>query len=189
MEKYVILKDIFYDGGRLFCPNIKKSISVPVAFSTTIDIHPLSYKIDPVKVYESCFLHKRHVVGGYVHILMDECWGMFYGIKKHNFNPEFTIIEKKQQQINKLSKAIQSSSEVYIATDDDREGEAIGWHICQLFNLPVTTTKRIIFHEITKPALEHAVNNPTTLNMDLVYAQQARQILDLIVGFTLSPLL
>ena len=107
----------------------------------------------------------------------------------NNFNPEFTIIEKKQQQINKLSKAIQSSSEVYIATDDDREGEAIGWHICQLFDLPITTTKRIIFHEITKPALEHAVNNPTTLNMDLVYAQQARQILDLVVGFTLSPLL
>ena len=107
----------------------------------------------------------------------------------NNFNPEFTIIEKKQQQINKLSKAIQSSSEVYIATDDDREGEAIGWHICQLFNLPIDTTKRIIFHEVTKSALENAVNNPTTINMDLVYAQQSRQILDLIVGFTLSPLL
>ena len=107
----------------------------------------------------------------------------------NNFKPEFTVIENKKQQINKLSKAIQSSSEVYIATDDDREGEAIGWHICQLFDLPITTTKRIIFHEITKPALEHAVNNPTTLNMDLVYAQQARQILDLVVGFTLSPLL
>ena len=107
----------------------------------------------------------------------------------NNFKPEFTIIENKKQQITKLTKAIQSSSEVYIATDDDREGEAIGWHICQLFNLPIETTKRIIFHEVTKPALEHAVNNPTTINMDLVYAQQARQILDLIVGFTLSPLL
>ena len=107
----------------------------------------------------------------------------------NNFKPEFTIIEKKQQQINKLSKAIQSSSEVYIATDDDREGEAIGWHICELFDLPIETTKRIIFHEVTKSALEHAVNTPTTINMDLVYAQQARQILDLIVGFTLSPLL
>ena len=107
----------------------------------------------------------------------------------NNFKPDFTIIENKQQQINKLSKAIQSSSEVYIATDDDREGEAIGWHICELFHLPIDTTKRIIFHEITKSALEHAVNNPTTINMDLVYAQQARQILDLIVGFTLSPLL
>ena len=107
----------------------------------------------------------------------------------NNFKPEFTIIENKKQQINKLTKAIQSSSEVYIATDDDREGEAIGWHICQLFNLPIETTKRIIFHEVTKSALENAVNNPTTINMDLVYAQQARQILDLIVGFTLSPLL
>jgi len=107
----------------------------------------------------------------------------------NNFKPEFTIIEKKQQQINKLSKAIQSSSEVYIATDDDREGEAIGWHICQLFDLPIENTKRIIFHEVTKSALEQAVNNPTTINMNLVYAQQARQILDLIVGYTLSPLL
>ena len=107
----------------------------------------------------------------------------------NNFKPEFTVIENKKQQINKLSKAIQSSSEVYIATDDDREGEAIGWHICQLFNLPIDTTKRIIFHEVTKSALENAVNNPTTINMDLVYAQQSRQILDLIVGFTLSPLL
>ena len=98
-------------------------------------------------------------------------------------------MEQKQQQITKLSKAIQSSSEVYIATDDDREGEAIGWHICELFDLPIETTKRIIFHEVTKSALEHAVNTPTTINMDLVYAQQARQILDLIVGFTLSPLL
>lgn len=69
---------------------------------------------------------------------------------QNNFKPEFTIIDKKTQQINKLSKAIQSSSEVYIATDDDREGEAIGWHICQLFNLPIETTKRIIFHEVTK---------------------------------------
>ena len=108
---------------------------------------------------------------------------------QNNFKPEFTIIDKKTQQINKLSKAIQSSSEVYIATDDDREGEAIGWHICQLFNLPIETTKRIIFHEVTKSALQYAVDNPTTINMDLVYAQQARQILDLIVGFTLSPLL
>ena len=107
----------------------------------------------------------------------------------NNFKPEFTIIENKKQQINKLTKAIQSSSEVYIATDDDREGEAIGWHICELFNLPIETTKRIIFHEVTKSALENAVNNPTTINMNLVYAQQARQILDLIVGFTLSPLL
>ena len=108
---------------------------------------------------------------------------------QNNFKPEFTIIDKKTQQINKLSKAIQSSSEVYIATDDDREGEAIGWHICKLFNLPIETTKRIIFHEVTKSALQYAVDNPTTINMDLVYAQQARQILDLIVGFTLSPLL
>ena len=76
-----------------------------------------------------------------------------------------------------------------LAADDDREGEAIAWHICQLYKLPVSTTKRIIFHEITENALKAAVQSPTRINMELVHAQQARQILDLIVGFRLSPIL
>ena len=76
-----------------------------------------------------------------------------------------------------------------MATDDDREGEAIAWHICEVFNLPIKTTKRIIFHEITKKAILNAVNNPTVINMNKVKAQQTRQLLDLIVGFTTSPIL
>ena len=76
-----------------------------------------------------------------------------------------------------------------LATDDDREGEAIAWHICKVFHLPVETTKRIIFHEITQKALTHAITHPTYLDMNKVRAQQARQILDLVVGFRLSPLL
>jgi DNA topoisomerase-1 len=107
----------------------------------------------------------------------------------NNFKPKFSIIESKIQQINKIKQAVSLSKEVILATDDDREGEAISWHICQLFDLPVDTTKRIIFHEITKPAITKAVKNPTTLNMDLVYAQLARQILDLIVGYKISPIL
>jgi DNA topoisomerase-1 len=107
----------------------------------------------------------------------------------NNFTPYFQEITTKASQIHKLEKAIKESDEVYLATDDDREGEAIAWHVCVHFNLPISTTKRIIFHEITKPAILAAVSTPTTVNMDIVHAQQGRQILDLIVGFKLSPLL
>ena len=84
---------------------------------------------------------------------------------------------------------IVKASEVILATDDDREGEGIAWHICKLFGLPINTTKRMIFHEITKPALQNAVRNCGTLNMDMVNAQQARQVLDLLVGYIISPIL
>ena len=107
----------------------------------------------------------------------------------NHFTPKFKMIESKQSHINRLSSLINTCSEVILATDDDREGEAIAWHICDQFNLPVKTTKRIIFHEITKPALESAVLNPTVINMSIVHAQQARQIIDIIVGFKLSPIL
>lgn len=107
----------------------------------------------------------------------------------NNFKPTFSIAESKRQQISKLKKAVSGATEVILAADDDREGEAIAWHICQIFNLPVETTKRIIFHEITQTALQRAIKLTTTINMDVVYAQQARQILDLVVGYTLSPIL
>tara|TARA_Y100000022_G_C13259785_1_gene382035 strand:- start:4331 stop:6751 length:2421 start_codon:yes stop_codon:yes gene_type:complete len=108
---------------------------------------------------------------------------------ENNYKPNFEIIESKQSQINKLKKAILAASEIILATDDDREGEAIAWHIAQVFKLNIVNTKRIIFHEITEKAIKNALNNPTTINMDLVYAQQGRQILDLIVGFKITPLL
>ena len=108
---------------------------------------------------------------------------------ENNYKPNFEIIESKQGQINKLKKAILAASEIILATDDDREGEAIAWHIAQVFKLNIVNTKRIIFHEITEKAIKNALNNPTTINMDLVYAQQGRQILDLIVGFKITPLL
>ena len=108
---------------------------------------------------------------------------------ENNYTPRFNPCDSKKMQIDKLRKAILHSSEVLLATDDDREGEAIAWHICSLFDLNILTTKRIIFHEITKPAILNAVANPTRLNMDIVYAQQARQVLDLIVGYKISPIL
>jgi DNA topoisomerase I len=106
-----------------------------------------------------------------------------------SYNPSYKISQNKQKYVKILRAAIKSATEVILATDDDREGEAIAWHICQVFNLPVKTTKRIIFHEITKTAILKAVLNPTIINMGKVQAQQARQILDLIVGFTTSPIL
>ena len=81
------------------------------------------------------------------------------------------------------------SDEVWLATDEDREGEAISWHLCEVLGLDPRTTKRIVFHEITKPAIQEAVKNPRKFDMNLVMAQQARRILDRIVGFELSPVL
>lgn len=108
-----------------------------------------------------------------------------------NFKPTYTNIENsiKQKRIAQLKSEISSADDVILATDDDREGEAIAWHICDMFNLPVDKTKRIIFHEITESAIQNAVQNPRFVNMNVVYAQQARQILDLLVGFKVSPIL
>ena len=96
---------------------------------------------------------------------------------------------KKAKHIEFLRKEIISADDVILASDGDREGEAIAWHVCSMFDLNVSTTKRIIFNEITETAIQHAVRNPTIINMNLVHSQQARQILDLLVGFTISPLL
>jgi len=109
----------------------------------------------------------------------------------NNFNPTFTQLktDMKIKQIKIIQDAISKSSEVIIASDNDREGEAIGWHICDMFDLSVERTKRIIFNEITDNAITTAINSPTILNMNLIYAQRARQILDLLVGYTISPVL
>lgn len=112
------------------------------------------------------------------------------GIDVHkNFQPSFRLLPNKQKYIKPLRVAIKNASEVILATDDDREGEAIAWHICKAFSLPVETTKRIIFHEITKPAIQKAIQSPTIIDINKVHAQQARQILDCLVGFTISPIL
>src|SRR4029450_9298573 len=88
-----------------------------------------------------------------------------------------------------LKKLSKKSEEVWLATDEDREGEAISWHLCEVLGLDPKQTKRIVFHEITNPAIQSAVENPRTVDMNLVNAQQARRILDRIVGFELSPVL
>jgi DNA topoisomerase-1 len=110
---------------------------------------------------------------------------------KNGYKTSYSIIQEplKLKQIEKIRSEILKSDDVIIATDDDREGEAIGWHICELFGLSVTNTKRIIFHEITESAIQSAISHPKRINMNLVEAQQARQILDLLVGFNITPIL
>ena len=89
---------------------------------------------------------------------------------KHNYHPTFTIIEEKRKHVEEMKNIIDQfpKQNIILASDDDREGEAIAWHICQVFNLPVETTQRIIFHEITKPAIQNAIQAPTKIKMDLV---------------------
>ena len=110
---------------------------------------------------------------------------------KLNYEITFDFIKEKEYHINQMRDVIKQfeTTNILLGSDDDREGEAIAWHVCEVFNLPVETTKRIIFNEITKTALINAVNNPTVINMNLVYAQQARQVLDLMVGYKISPFL
>lgn len=106
---------------------------------------------------------------------------------KNNFETTYEVDPEKKKVITELKKAVKASDEVWLATDEDREGEAIAWHLCEVLKLDPKTTKRIVFHEITKSAIEEAMKHPRTVDMNVVQAQQARQILDRIVGFELSP--
>lgn len=105
---------------------------------------------------------------------------------KNNFSTTYEVDPEKKKVITELKKAVKGASEVWLATDEDREGEAIAWHLCEVLKLDPKKTKRIVFHEITKSAIDEAIKNPRTVDLDLVRAQQARQILDRIVGFDLS---
>ena len=105
------------------------------------------------------------------------------------FKPIYEIPDDKKKVVAELSKLSRSVKTVWLASDEDREGEAIAWHLTEVLDLPVDTTKRIVFHEITKKAILNAIEEPRTVNMDLVNAQQARRVLDRLVGFELSPVL
>ena len=114
--------------------------------------------------------------------------GMHVDIK-NDFKPNYQISPDKKKIVSELKTLAKNASEIIMASDEDREGEAIAWHLCQILNLDPQTTKRIVFHEITNEALQQAIANPRNINQDLVNAQQARRILDRIVGFELSPVL
>jgi DNA topoisomerase-1 len=106
-----------------------------------------------------------------------------------NFKPNYKILTDRNKQIKSIQETIKKVDRVFLAADEDREGEAIAWHCAIVFKLDVNALNRICFHEITKTALEHAVANPRQINMPMVHSQQARRILDRLVGFKLSPLL
>ncbi len=106
---------------------------------------------------------------------------------KNGFKTTYEVDPEKKKVITELKKAVKNAEDVWLATDEDREGEAIAWHLCEVLKLDPKTTKRIVFHEITKDAITAAIKEPRTVDMQLVEAQQARQILDRIVGFELSP--
>ena len=105
------------------------------------------------------------------------------------FMPDYEILGDKKKVVDELSKLAEKVTTVWLASDEDREGEAIAWHLAEVLNLPVDKTKRIVFHEITKNAIVNAIDNPRTIDLNLVNAQQARRVLDRIVGFELSPVL
>ncbi len=129
-------------------------------------------------VVKSCFGHIRDLAKE----------GMGIDIQ-HGYEPTYLISEDKQRVVSELRSLARKSDEVWLATDEDREGEAISWHLCEVLDLDPSDTKRIVFHEITKPAIRKAVEKPRTVNMDLVNAQQARRVLDRLVGFEMSPVL
>ena len=108
---------------------------------------------------------------------------------KNNFAPLYEILEGKSQTISNLKREVNTAEVVWLATDEDREGEAISWHLKEVLDLSEEKMRRIAFHEITKSAILHAIEHPRKLNIDLVDAQQARRVLDRLVGFELSPVL
>ena len=106
---------------------------------------------------------------------------------KKDISPRYIGTSRKKKVVSELKNLVKKSKVVWLASDEDREGEAIAWHLAEEFGLEPDKTKRIVFHEITKDAIEEAIENPRDINQDLVNAQQARRILDRLVGFELSP--
>lgn len=125
------------------------------------------------------------------------CYGHIRDLEKddmgidlnNNYRPRYIVPEDKQKVVKELKQLSKKAKEVWLASDEDREGESISWHLAEELGLDPKQTKRIVFHEITAPAIKKAVQNPRLINMNLVNAQQARRILDRLVGFELSPVL
>ena len=110
-------------------------------------------------------------------------------ISTDTFEPHYEIPEEKKKVVSDLKAMVASAKKIWLASDEDREGEAISWHLCEVLGLDEDKTNRIVFHEITPEAIQHAIENPRRLDMNMVNAQQARRVLDRIVGFKLSPVL
>ena len=112
-----------------------------------------------------------------------------FSIATTHFAPQYEIPSEKTKLVNELKAEAKNAGTVWLASDEDREGEAISWHLYEVLGLKPEQTKRIVFHEITKPAILQAIEHPRDIDLNLVNAQQARRVLDRIVGFKLSPVL
>ena len=110
-------------------------------------------------------------------------------INEKTMEPDYEIPEEKRKLVSELKKQVKEAQRVWLASDEDREGEAISWHLCEVLGLDKDNTNRIVFHEITPTAILDAIEHPRHLDMNLVNAQQARRVLDRLVGFKLSPVL
>ena len=174
-----------------------KKISKPLqkmnVVSTNIDISDQFLVIvespSKIKKIEQYLGHGYRVIASMGHISRIE------GLKQIDHKKEYSIcfshITAKEKHIEEMRRTINqySKEQIILATDNDREGEAIGYHLCETFQLPLNTTRRIVFNEITEPAIQHAIGHPTILNMNIIRAQHARQILDMYIGFKISPVL
>jgi len=123
---------------------------------------------------------------GHIRDLSKDNYGIDLG---NNYTPQYIVPDDKKKVVSDLKKSAREASTIWLASDEDREGEAIAWHLSEVLNLDPEKTKRIVFHEITKSAIEDAIEHPRQINTNLVNAQQARRVLDRLVGFELSPLL
>src|SRR5512134_3169818 len=108
---------------------------------------------------------------------------------ENNFTPKYRVPNEKKDVVKEIKKLAQKADEVFLATDPDREGEAISWHLLEAAEIEPERARRVVFHEITKPAVEEAFTHPRSIDMNLVTAQKARRVLDRLVGYSLSPLL
>src|SRR5438094_6000502 len=123
------------------------------------------------------------------------CYGHIRDLEKddmgidlnNNYQPRYKVPEEKQKVVKELKQLAKKAKEVWLASDEDREGESISWHLAEELGLDPKSTKRIVFHEITAPAIRKAVENPRLINMNLMNAQQARRIFDRLVGCDLGP--
>jgi DNA topoisomerase I len=129
-----------------------------------------------------------HVMSSFGHIrdLAEKGIGIDF---ENNYEPQYVVSSDKKKLVSELKKATKESETIWLASDEDREGEAIAWHLYEELKLKKENTRRIVFHEITKDAILHAIENPRDIDVNLVDAQQARRVLDRIVGFELSPIL
>ena len=135
------------------------------------------------------FLGKKYTVRASVGHVRDLLRSSMSVDVENDFKPRYRVPNEKREVVKELQKEVKKAAEVYLATDPDREGEAIAWHLIEAAKIKPSQVRRVVFHEITREAIEEAFSHPGQINMDLVDAQQARRILDRLVGYSLSPLL